>query len=167
MTFYLFVYLFYSSHFKHILQSRLLSLKNYWVDFRTSCHFQLLQIYVVFVLNFIFNSSFLLFCHLKILFLFPSNPELKETDASVFETCHLPISSKFCVLQCIKMHQWERKSYTCFFINRFYCRFLCWLVATDFLANRHILCVMSVPVIWSTCISSSGGAMGPPHGTVP
>lgn len=81
-------------------------------------------------------NTFPFLCHLKILFLYPPNLEVKERGMFVFETSHLPIFSKLCILQHITMHWWERKSCTCFYINRF----CSWLAAIAFLVNRDILC---------------------------
>ena len=91
---------------------------------------------MIFILNFIFNPTLFPFSAIWKYFLYPSNLEGKERDKFAFETSHLPVFSKFCILQCIRMHWWESKSYTCFYINRS----CSWLAAIAFLANRDILC---------------------------
>lgn len=101
------------------------------------------------------SNTFPFLCHLKI-FLYPPNLEVKERDKFVFETSHVPIFSKFCILQCIRMHWWETKSYTCFYINRFHS----WLAAIAFLANRDILCGVCANGL-EHIYKFSGGTMGP------
>ena len=118
------------------------------------CYF---QIYMVFIFNPIFTWT-----------VFPSSDIWKhhcsfilsgerERRACLWE--HPPPDSpELCVLQRAGAHGQQREICVCFFINRLCHRFLSWLIMTAFLTTTDSLCVVGVPVVWNTCVHSSGGA---------